>query len=202
MSRRNAFAVPAAVDCRLPGLPVAGRLGTAAAGRVDSPVAAAVGGIVAGGALGIGQALVSSRRLPVLRWASATAIGMGIGLLLGAHTVGYGTTLSQLALMGALTGAVLGPAQALTLPRKARHRWLWAVSMPAVWATGWAVSTVVLGDAVDAQFTLLGASGAIVISALLGALLHALLPSSSTTTAAAARPHRTARPATTTGDPS
>jgi hypothetical protein len=68
--------------------PVAGLLGTAAAGRVDSPVAAAVGGLVAGGALGIGQALFSSRRLPALRWASATAIGMGTGLLLGAHAVG------------------------------------------------------------------------------------------------------------------
>jgi hypothetical protein len=179
--------------------PVAGLLGTAAAGRVDSPVAAAVGGLVAGGALGIGQALLSSRRIPVLRWASATAAGMGTGLLLGAHAVGYGTTLSQLVLMGALTGAVLGPAQALALPRRAHHRWLWAVSMPAVWATGWAVSTLVIGNAVDAQFTLLGASGAIVISALSGALLHALLPASSTTTAAAPHPRSIARPATTTG---
>ncbi len=182
--------------------PVAGLLGTAAAGRVDSPAAAAVGGLVAGAALGTGQALLSSRRLPVLRWTVATAIGMAAGLLLGAHTVRYGTTLSQLVLMGALTGAILGPAQALALPRRANHRWLWAASMPAVWATGWAVTTVVIGHAVEAQFTLLGASGAIVISALLGALLHALLLPTSETTTPSPRPDTIARPAPTTGDPS
>jgi hypothetical protein len=182
--------------------PVAGLLGTAAAGRVDSPGAAAVGGLVAGAALGTGQALLSSRRLPVLRWTVATAIGMAAGLLLGAHTVRYGTTLSQLVLMGALTGAVLGPAQALALPPRVRHRWLWAASMPAVWATGWAVTTVVISDAVEAQFTLLGASGALVISALLGALLHAVLPPFRKTTTTSPRPHTTSHPVATTGDPS
>ena len=181
--------------------PVAGLLGTAAAGPVDSPVAAAVGGLVAGGALGIGQALLSSRRLPALRWALATAIGMATGLLLGAHAVGYGTTLGELAVMGALTGAVLGPAQALALPRPVRHRWLWAVPMPALWATGWAVSVLVVGDAVDAQFTLLGASGALVISAVLGLLLHALIPPSGRT-GPLPRSREIARASVTTGNPS
>jgi hypothetical protein len=182
--------------------PVAGLVGTAAAGRVDSPGAAAVGGLVAGAALGTGQALLSSRRLPVLRWTVATAIGMAAGLLLGAHTVQYGTTLGELVLMGVLTGAVLGPSQALVLPRRVRHRWLWAASMPAVWAAGWAVTTVVISDAVEAQFTLLGASGAIVVSAVLGALLHALLPPARKTTSPSPRPQTVSRSAATTGDPS
>ena len=158
--------------------PLAGALGTAVAGRVDDPGAAAVGGLVAGAAVGMGQALAGSRRLDLLRWTVVTALGMGAGLLLGAHAVRYGTTPNELALMGAVTGALLGPAQALALPRSAHHRWLWAASMPVVWATGWAVSTAVIGDAVDAQFTLFGASGALVASALQGVLLHLMVPRS------------------------
>ena len=45
---------------------------------------------------------------------------MGLGLLLGASVVDYGTSLADLALMGALTGLVLGPAQALALPAPTR----------------------------------------------------------------------------------
>ena len=46
--------------------------------------------------------------------------------------------------------------------------------MPALWAAGWAISTLVIGAAVDEQFTLFGASGAITVTALLGILLHLL----------------------------
>src|SRR5687768_451772 len=117
--------------------PIAGLAGTAAAGRVDSPTAAMLGGTIAGFALGAGQALASRRRLDPRRWIPATGVGMGIGLLLGAVVVDYGTSLADLAVMGALTGLVLGPAQALALPRQARQRWLWAAAMPALWALGW-----------------------------------------------------------------
>jgi hypothetical protein len=155
--------------------PVAGIAGTAFAGRVDSPAAALLGGLAAGAVLGLGQALLSSGRLPMLRWTAATALGMSAGLLLGAQAVGYGTTLAQIAVMGALTGAVLGPAQALALPPGARSRWVWAVAMPVLWPTGWAV-TASIAIPVEEQLTLFGASGAVTVSALLGILLHTLLP--------------------------
>ena len=116
--------------------PIAGLAGTAVAGRVDAAAAAVVGGTVSGLVLGAGQALVSRRRLDPRRWVPATGAGMGAGLLLGASTVGYGTSLADLALMGALTGLVLGPAQALALPRQAKHRWSWAAAMPVMWALG------------------------------------------------------------------
>jgi hypothetical protein len=104
---------------------------------------------------------------------------MGLGLLLGAVTVGYGTSLADLALMGALTGLVLGPTQALALPRGTRMRWAWAAAMPALWALGWTATTLG-GIAVDEQFTVFGAYGAITFSALSGLLLPLLLPSQST----------------------
>jgi hypothetical protein len=155
--------------------PLAGLAGTGVAGRVDGPTAALLGGAVAGLVIAVGQTLASRGRLDIRRWAPATAAGMGLGLLLGAVTVGYDTSLADLALMGAITGLVLGPAQALALPRATPHRWLWAAAMPVLWALGWTTTTLG-GIAVDNQFTVFGAYGAITVSALSGLLLLRLLP--------------------------
>ncbi len=155
--------------------PLAGLASRAVVGRVDSPVAALVGGAVAGLGIGLGQTLASRGRLDIRRWVPATGLGMGLGLLLGAVVVGYQTSLPDLALTGALTGLVLGPAQALALPRGTRLRWAWAAAMPALWALGWTTTTLG-GIAVDQQFTVYGAYGAITFSALSGLLLLKLLP--------------------------
>ena len=155
--------------------PLAGLAGTAVVGRVDSPVAALVGGAVAGLGIGLGQILASRGRLDIRRWVPATGVGMGVGLLLGAVVVDYRTSLPDLALMGALTGLVLGPAQALALPRGTRLRWTWAAAVPALWALGWTATTLG-GIDVDEQFTIYGAYGAITFSALSGLLLLRLLP--------------------------
>jgi hypothetical protein len=155
--------------------PVAGLVGAAPLGRVDDPVAALVGGALTGLVLGAGQALASRGRLDPRHWAPATAVGMGLGLLLGATVVGYRTSLADLALMGALTGLVLGPVQALALPRRTRRRWVWGAAVPALWALGWTVTTLG-GIGVDRQFTVFGAYGALTFSILSGVLLHWLLP--------------------------
>jgi hypothetical protein len=157
--------------------PLAGLAGTAAAGGVDDPLAAVLGGAVAGLIIGAVQALVSRRRLPALRWCLATGIGMGLGLLLGAAAVGYRTGLGDLALQGALTGLVLGPAQALALPASAdlRRRLLWAAASPALWALGWTATTLG-GIDVESQYTVFGAYGALTYSALSGLLLIVVLP--------------------------
>ena len=155
--------------------PIAGVAGTAVAGRVDSPVAALIGGLVTGLVIGAGQALASRGRLDIRTWVPASGIGMGLGLLLGAVVVGYGTSLADLALMGALTGLLLGPAQALALPRGTRRPWVWAAAMPAFWALGWTATTLG-GIAVEEQFTTFGAYGAVTVSALTGLLLLVLAP--------------------------
>lgn len=153
--------------------PLAGIAGGVVAGPVAGPVAALVGGAVTGLVLGIGQALAG--RLDPRRWVPATAAGSGAGLLLGAAAVGYGTTLGELAVMGALTGLPLGLAQALALPEGTRARWAWAAAMPALWALGWTATTLA-GVDVERQYTVFGAVGAITFSLLSGLLLHALLP--------------------------
>ena len=159
--------------------------GTGVAGRVDSPVAALVGGTVAGLVIGVGQSLASRGRLDIRKWVPATGIGMGLGLVLGAVVVDYRTSLGDLVLMGALTGLVLGPAQALALPRSARLRWAWAVAVPVLWALGWTATTLG-GIDVDKQFTVYGAYGAITFSALSGVLLLLVVPDRSAAGARAA----------------
>jgi hypothetical protein len=172
--------------------PVAGLAGTAVAGRIDTPVAALLGGAVTGVVIGAGQAVTSSRRLDLRRWIPATGIGMSLGLLLGAATVGYRTSLADLALMGALTGLVLGAAQAVALPQHTHSRWIWAATLPVLWALGWTATTFG-GIAVDQQFTVFGAYGAVTFSALSGLLLHRLLPPGANTDPARAVPCRPGR---------
>ena len=155
--------------------PIAGIAGDLAGGRVNDAVAALLGGVVTGAVLGTGQVLVSRRRLDPRRWIPATAIGMGLGLFLGAVVVDYGTSLGDLALMGFLTGIVLGAAQTLALPTQTHRRWAWTAALPFLWALGWTVTTLG-GISVENQFTIYGAYGAVTFSALSGLLLHYLLP--------------------------
>jgi hypothetical protein len=157
--------------------PLAGLAGLAAAGgRVDTPLAALTGGVVTGLVIGSGQVLASRRRLPALSWSVATAFGMGLGLLAGASAVSYRTDVAALVVQGALTGLVLGPVQALALPASVgRRRWMWAGAAPVLWALGWALTTLA-GVDVQAQYTVFGATGALVHSAVSGLLLERLLP--------------------------
>jgi hypothetical protein len=168
--------------------PIAGLAGTAVAGRVNSPGAALSAGLIVGAVIGTAQSLTAGGRLHHLRWIAATTLGMGLGLLLGAAAVDFGTALADLAVMGAVTGVVLGTGQALALPTRARARWVWAATLPALWALGWTVTTLI-GYEVDKQVTVFGASGAVVFAALSGALLHALLPTDRATDTRQRLPH-------------
>jgi len=154
--------------------PIAGIVAEAVAGRIDGAGSALVGGLAAGAVIGTGQWLVGRRVLGDPRaWIPATAVGMGIGLMAGAWAVGYGTSLGELALMGAITGIPLGAAQAFALRGRVTHAWVWAAAMPLLWALGWTVTTAG-GIDVDRQFAVFGAYGAITFMALSGVLLDRL----------------------------
>jgi hypothetical protein len=110
-------------------------------------------------------------------WIAASAVGYGLGLLAGAALVGHETDLGSLAAMGAISGAVLGMAQGLTLAAQGRRRLAiaWGVAMPVLFAAGWSASTLG-GINVDDQFTVFGAYGAILFTILSGFLLARLPP--------------------------
>jgi hypothetical protein len=153
--------------------PIAGALATGVTGRINDVGSALIGGLIAGAVIGTGQWLVARRLLDPRTWIPATAVAMGIGLLVGAWAVGYGTSLGELALMGAITGIPLGAAQAYLLRDRLANAWLWGAAMPLLWALGWTVTTAG-GIDVDQQFAVFGAYGAITFMALSGVLLDRL----------------------------
>jgi hypothetical protein len=154
--------------------PLAGIAAQAAVGRINDWVAALVGGLVAGAVIGTGQWLAARRLLGDPRaWIAATAAAMGVGLLAGAWVVGYGTSVGELALMGAITGLPLGAVQGFLLRDRVARSWVWAAAMPLLWALGWTV-TAAAGVGVDRQYAVFGAFGAITFMALSGVVLDRL----------------------------
>jgi hypothetical protein len=163
--------------------PIAGVLATALVGRINDVGSALLGGMAAGAVIGAGQWLVARHLLDAQTWIPATAVAMGIGLGVGAWVVGYGTSLGELALMGAITGIPLGVAQAYLLGDRVANAWVWAAAMPLLWALGWTVTTAG-GIDVDQQFAVFGAYGAITFMALSGVLLDRLRAATSPATPA------------------
>ena len=173
---RHLLVVLADLDCRIPRLPDRRRRRQRwSPVALTAPTAALVGGLITGAVIGAGQWLASRRRLRPVPWILATALGMGFGLLLGATVVGFQTSLADLAVMGALTGVVLGVAQTLALP--AQNPTTLVVGRHDAAALGTRLDHHHLaGIPVEEQFTIFGASGAVTFSALSGLLLHWLLP--------------------------
>jgi hypothetical protein len=145
----------------------AGGFAAEVVGRVDSPGPAIAGGAITGAILGFAQWLGMRRTGPSpVAWVIATAVGFAVGLGVGAAAVDYGTNLGALATQGAICGAVIGVAQAAVLYRMlGRIVVAWPAALAVFWALGWAV-TYAAGIDVEAQYTVFGSSGAIVVTAL------------------------------------
>ncbi len=154
------------------GIPAAGYLGWGVAGHVDSVMPALLGGALTGAGIGFAQWLTLRRSLGVgLEWIVATSAGLAVGLAIGAAVVGYETTTSQLLIMGAIQGAFVGIAQGMVLRNKSSLWQAWMVAMPLFFSISWVVTDVVIDS--GQQFTVFGASGAVVFAILSGLLLLA-----------------------------
>jgi hypothetical protein len=153
------------------GYPLGGYAAFLLTGRVDSLVPALAGGLLTGAALGAVQAWALGRTSPrPAAWVLATALGMAVGVATGAALVDYQTDLGSLILQGAVTGVLVGLAQATVLvPRLGRLALLWPVYLGGTFAIAWTVTTSA-GIDVDQQFTIFGSSGALVATLLTAAL--------------------------------
>jgi hypothetical protein len=149
------------------GFPAGGFAAWLLLGPVDGLFVAVVGGLITGAVLGAVQSWGLGRNRPPTReWITVTAIGFTVGLSLGAFAVDYDTTISALAIQGAITGLCVGAAQASLLRQRLGPVALaWPAVLSAIWALGWVVTTAA-GIGVEEQFTVFGASGAIVVAAL------------------------------------
>jgi hypothetical protein len=154
--------------------PVAGEIGHLVAGRVDSVSAAVLGGVVTGAGLGAAQWALLRRRGIGVGWIPATAVGLGVGLAVGAALVSYRTDISSLALMGAVSGLGVGIAQGAMLGNTKRMLG-WAAVTAALWAVGWSVTTAG-GISVDQQFVVFGAYGAITSTFLQSMVIASFIP--------------------------
>jgi hypothetical protein len=157
--------------------PVAGYIGWKVGGRVDAVDAALLGGALTGAGLGAVEWWAAEGALGrAVPWIGFSAVAYAVGLATGAELVGHDTDLGSLAVMGLVSGAVLGVAQGLLLARQ--HRTLalpWAAGMPVLFALGWCASSGI-GVDVDDQFTVFGAAGAVVFTLLSGLLLARFSP--------------------------
>jgi hypothetical protein len=164
-----------------PAFPLSALIGRALGGPVDAVGAALVGGALTAAGLGAVQCWAAKGALGrPAAWIGASAAGYAVGLAAGAALVGYGTDLGDLAIMGLVSGALLGAAQGLVLARQG-HRGLavpWALAMPALFALGWCASTAV-GVNVEDQYTVFGAAGAVLFMLLSGLLLARFTPTGS-----------------------
>ena len=154
------------------GIPISGYLGWGVAGHVDGVMPALIGGAITGAGIGFAQWLMLRRSLGVgVEWIVATSAGLAVGLAMGAAVVGYETTTSQIAIMGAIQGAFVGVAQGMVLRNKFSLWHVWMVAMPVFFCIGWVVTDVVIDS--GKQFTVFGASGSVVFAILTGLLLMA-----------------------------
>jgi hypothetical protein len=153
------------------GFPLGGLVAELVAGPVDSSRAALVGGLITGLFVGLAQWWGIGRGGPAVRqWIAATAIALMVGLGVGATAVGFSTSLHALVIQGAICGLAVGAAQAFVLrARLGRPALAWPPALAAIWAIGWAVTTL-FGVQVDQQFTVFGSSGALVVTALTAVL--------------------------------
>ncbi len=149
------------------GFPLGGLAAFLLVGPVDSVGSALIGGLLTGGILGAIQAWALGTAQPRrLAWIVATAVGMGAGLTLAASLVDFRVGLGDLVLQGAVSGAVVGLAQAIVLVRLAgRRAFVWPIALSVIWAIAWVVSTTI-GIKVDDRYTIFGSSGALVATAL------------------------------------
>jgi hypothetical protein len=154
------------------GFPLGGLTALILTDPVDSVGNALIGGLVTGAVLGAVQAWgLRFDRRQLAAWTLATALGLAAGLALGASVVDFSTGIGDLAVQGAVTGALVGLAQAFVLrPRTGPIAFVWPLYLAAAWALGWVVTTAG-GIAVEEQFTTFGAYGALTV-----ALLTSVLP--------------------------
>ena len=153
--------------------PLAGLAARGLAGPVDSLWAAVFAGVVAGVVIGVAQWLALRRMGADVRWIAATAVGLAVGLGLGYAIFGYGDSVGDLAVIGAVTGLGIGTAQWWLLRGLVDGSLVWIPATGVAWALGWTVTTAI-GVNPDDRWANPGLSGAATLTVLLGAVLWLL----------------------------
>lgn len=152
------------------GFPLGGLCAILIAGPMDGFSSALLGGFLTGLFIGTGQYLALRRRFRVgAEWIPSTAVALAVGNTAGTTLTGSGTGIGSLLVIGFFAGLCVGAAQWFVLRRRASAR-SWPFVVAAAWPIGWTVTWLV-GVDVERGYTVFGASGALVFTALTGATL-------------------------------
>jgi hypothetical protein len=157
----------------LVAFPLAG-LAARAIGPIDGVLVGLGAGAIAGAVIGAAQWLVLRGIGIDARWIVATAGGFAAGMGVGVAVFGYGTGTADLAAVGAVSGLGIGIAQWPLLYDRVRASAVWMPAIAGLWALGWTVSTAIGVDLTSERWAVFGASGAITVAVLSGALLWSL----------------------------
>jgi hypothetical protein len=137
-------------------------------------VEAVIAGAVAGAVIGAAQWLALRGIGTDVRWIAATAIGLAVGLGVGVALFEYGTTVGDLAIIGAVSGLGIGLAQWFLLRDLfGGISLVWIPATAAFWALGWTVTTAIGVDPAQ-RWAVPGLSGAATLTILSAGLLWIL----------------------------
>jgi hypothetical protein len=153
--------------------PLAG-VAARAVGSIDELMTAFAAGAVAGAVIGLGQWLVLRGIGIDARWIAATAGGFAVGLAGGVAAFGYGTGMGDVAAVGAASGLGVGIAEWPLLHDRLRASALWMPAIAGLWALGWIVTTGIGVGLTTRRWAVFGASGAVTVAVLSGALFWSL----------------------------
>jgi hypothetical protein len=153
--------------------PLAGLAARAVVGPVDAVWRAILAGAVAGVVIGTAQWLALRPVGIDVRWIVATGTGLALGLGIGFAAFGYGTTVRDLAIIGAVSGLGVGFAQWFLLRDFVGATLVWIPATAAFWALGWTVTTAIGVDPAQ-RWAVPGLSGATTLTVLSAALLWVL----------------------------
>jgi len=150
--------------------PLAGLVAEAVVGPVDATWTAVLAGLLAGLMIGAAQWLALRRIGIDTRWILATGGGLAVGLGLAFAIFGYGDTVSDLAVVGAVSGLGIGIAQWPLLHGLVNGSIAWIPATSVAWALGWTVTTTIGVDP-DDRWAVFGLSGSTTATVVLGAVL-------------------------------
>ena len=148
--------------------PIGGFIAIQAIGSLDTPVKAAVGGLVAGAVIGAGQWLALRSAGIGRRWIGYTAAAMAAGSAISVGVTNAGTDRADVMLAGLITGGLVGAAQSTLLPRAAA---VWTAVTAGGWALAWLTTSAVIVD-IERGYAVFGSSGAVVVTLLTGLTLR------------------------------
>lgn len=149
-------------------------------GQMADVFTAALGGALAGLLIGLGQWIILLRHLGMKSaWILSTASGLMLGNTVGIVLTDGGTQTTDLIVLGLAGGLGVGITQATILRRYLRLAALWAPAVAISWPIGWIVTSAV-GVNIEFGYVVFDTVGALVFSALTGAVMLIMVRASNT----------------------